>query len=251
MNRSHVTSGLLVGLAVGPWLGLVGVLAVAPFAITVAGFAMFPDLDCGGSSASRLLGLGTGGLSWAIRRTSSALYQHTRTPLDKPGAGEHRHMTHTWPFCLVFTLLLEVGVLTGGLWMALGIVAFGVLAAVDRLGEWVLIPTGLAALAWYATAAASHTSLLSVVVHDTRWAALAAGLGCVTHILGDTPTLSGTPLTFPFTRKGQRWYAVRVPRWLRFRVNGVAEHRVVFPALVVGTVLLVPGVWTHLVGAVT
>lgn len=250
MNRSHVTSGLAVGLAVGRLTGLVTVLTVAPFAIVVAGFALFPDLDCGGSSASRLLGPVTGLMSRGLRAASSRLYRHTRGPRDKPGSGEHRHLTHTWPFCVVFTALIEGVVLKGGMWAALAVVLFGVLAAVDRLGNWVFIPTGLAALGWYATAKTTHTPLAVAVVHDTRWVALAAGLGCVVHILGDAPTLSGVPLTFPFVYKGQRWYPVRVPRRMRFRVGDTAETRWIFPALVTVTVLLVPGVWPHLVGLV-
>lgn len=254
MNRSHVTSGLAVGLLVGHLVGLTTVLEIAPFAIVTAGYAMFPDLDCGGSSASRLLGPVTSGLSWGLRRASACLYRHTRGPRDKPGAGQHRHLTHTLAFCLLFAGVAEAVVVAWGMWAAVAFLAFGVLAAIDRLGTWLFVPVGVVVLAWGATAAASHAPMVDVVSANTRWVALAVGLGCVTHILGDAVTLAGVPVLFPLSIRRARWYPVGTPHWMRFRAGGDTEVRYVFPVLVVCTVLAglvaVPGVWPHLVALV-
>lgn len=247
MNRSHVTSGLAVGLVVGHLIGLTTVLAVTPFAVIVAGFASFNDLDCCGSAPTQMGGPVTRLMSRVLRASSRCLYNHTRGPRDPAGTGEHRGMTHTWPFCLAFTVLLEGAVLLWGLWVTAAIVAFALLAVVDRLGPWLLIPVALSALAWYATSVATHVPLAVVATHNTHWVACAAGLGCLTHMLGDSPTLAGVPWAFPFMWRGQRWRAVKVPRWMRFRVGSAVEVRFVFPALVAATVLAVPGVLPHLV----
>lgn len=68
-------------------------------------------------------------------------------------------------------------------------------------------------------------------------------LGCVVHCLGDALTLSGCPFLWPIPIAGETFYELRPPRLLRFRTNGPFERRAMFPALVVATILLIPGVW--------
>jgi membrane-bound metal-dependent hydrolase YbcI (DUF457 family) len=72
-------------------------------------------------------------------------------------------------------------------------------------------------------------------------AAMAAG--CFAHCLGDALTLSGCPFLWPVPIRGETWWEIRPPRFLRFRTGGVVERLVVFPACVVAIVLLLPGVW--------
>lgn len=80
-----------------------------------------------------------------------------------------------------------------------------------------------------------------------QWALLAGGglaLGCVTHICGDALTLSGVSgFLWPIPIRGETFYEVRTPRWMRFRTGGVVESCLVAPALLVAAVLLTPGVW--------
>lgn len=72
-------------------------------------------------------------------------------------------------------------------------------------------------------------SVVWLPVSSATWIAAAAMLGCLAHLAGDIPTLSGCDhVLWP--------YRVRVP-WpplLRFRVGGPAEARVVAGVIAVG-----------------
>lgn len=68
-------------------------------------------------------------------------------------------------------------------------------------------------------------------------------LGCFVHCLGDAATVSGCPFLWPIPIAGETFFELRPPRPLRFRTNGPFERHVVGPALMVATVLLMPGVW--------
>src|SRR5699024_12313116 len=104
VGRSHAASGAVVGLALAPALGLDTSEAV-PFAVAVAGYAIFPDLDCGGATASKLLGPLTSALSWLVCRLSAMVYRATRTDTGSTSAGTHRHLTHTIAFAVGMGLL--------------------------------------------------------------------------------------------------------------------------------------------------
>src|SRR5699024_1751089 len=100
MGRSHAASGAVAGLALAPALGLDTTVEAIPFAVAVAGYAIFPDVDCGGATPSRLRGPVTGALSWLICRLSAVVYRVTRTEHSSTSAGTHRHLTHTVVFAL-------------------------------------------------------------------------------------------------------------------------------------------------------
>src|SRR5699024_464649 len=104
MGRSHAASGAVVGLALAPALGL-DTTETIPFAVAVAGYAIFPDLDCGGATASKLLGPLTSALSWLVCRLSAMVYRATRTDTGSTSAGTHRHLTHTIAFAVGMGLL--------------------------------------------------------------------------------------------------------------------------------------------------
>src|SRR5439155_13552807 len=104
MGSTHALSGWCAGLAVAPALGLT-TMPTLVFAVVVAGMALVPDLDCGPSTASRILGPFTGGISWVLRRMSRALYAVTKGPRDEDWSGEHRHLSHTFAFAGLLGLL--------------------------------------------------------------------------------------------------------------------------------------------------
>ena len=78
MGRSHALSGWCAGLAVAPLIGLTSVAQVVPFAAATAGYALVPDLDHPGASASRLLGPVTCLVSGVVRAFSGVLYTLTK-----------------------------------------------------------------------------------------------------------------------------------------------------------------------------
>lgn len=87
MGRTHALTGLVAGLTVAPAIGADSPHTAVVFATVTAGFALLPDLDHPGASASRLLGPITGALSWLLRTASAAVYGLTKGPRDEQGPG--------------------------------------------------------------------------------------------------------------------------------------------------------------------
>ena len=225
MGRTHALTGCAAGLAVAPLAGVDNLANVAVFAVICGGWALVPDLDHPQSSATRLLGPVTRALSAGLRAATGAFYRATKGPRDEEGT--HRTVTHTalWAIC--------VGLLLGWLgtispWTTVGVAVFGVLLAADRLGRWLLLaPLGLVLL-WAGTGMTPAAMLDTV--GGLSWAVgVAAGLGCLVHTCGDMITKSGAPLIFPVVIRGESYYEVRPPRFLRFRTGGKVENWLVTP----------------------
>lgn len=249
MGRSHALSGWCAGLAAAPVLGLDTLAQVVPFAATTAGYALLPDLDHPGASASRLLGPVTGLLSRAVRAGSAALYAATKGPRDEDCTGTHRHASHTLAAALLLGGLAVLAAGLGGSWAVAGVAVFGLLLAVDVLGDWLLLVLAAAGLLWAGTWHAETPAAPAAVVHAGlaevgSWIGAAVALGMLVHCLGDTLTLSGCPWLWPIRIAGETWYEIRPPRGLRVRTDGRFEKWVMVPALTAGAVLLLPGAWT-------
>lgn len=148
------------------------------------------------------------------------------------------------------------------------VIVFCVLVAADRLGSRVLVGAAFAAVGLSVGQGQGQGSVgqgsvgqgsvgQGGVVQDwaaglvavAPWVALAVLVGTVTHVLGDLVTESGLYAFAPLYRvqvgtdRERRWVRVALPKWLAFKTNGWFEQRVVFPALAVCAVLLIPGVW--------
>ena len=238
MGRTHALSGWCAGLAAAPLAGVASGAPQVVFAAATAGFALLPDLDHPGASASRFLGPVTGGISWLLRWCSARLYALTKGPRDERCSGTHRHLSHTLLFALALGAAATVGVATGGPWVLLGVLLFGLLLASHVLGDWV----GLAALV-AGGALFARTDAHTVLGEVGGWIGAAVALGCLVHDLGDAISEAGCPILFPLLIAGETWYEIRPPRFLRFRTGKAFEQLVVFPALGLAAVLLVPGVW--------
>jgi membrane-bound metal-dependent hydrolase YbcI (DUF457 family) len=237
MGRTHALTGWCAGLAAAP---LAGVATGAPqvvFAAATAGFALLPDLDHPGATASRFLGWFTGAISWVLRWSSARLYAVTKGPRDERRTGKHRHLSHTVLFAGALGGATAAGTAAGGPWAVLGVLALGLLLAATVLGDWVLL-VGLAGGVWMA----AHTDFVAALAEVAGWLGLAVAVGCVVHDLGDAVTEAGCPFLFPLLIAGETWYEIRPPRWLRFRTGKWFEQMVVFPAFAVLAVVLAPGV---------
>lgn len=129
--HGHVASGTATGLAVAPLIPhppTPGLVAIAGFTTLTAIAALIPDLDHPGSKLARSLGPVTWLAAQIIRRISHLVYEATRTPLDKPGRGGHRHLTHTAVFAVLAGLAVAAGVSPTGWGTPCGIaVALGCL----------------------------------------------------------------------------------------------------------------------------
>lgn len=238
MGRTHAMTGWCAGLAVAPFVGAGSVHQAIAFAATTAGFALLPDLDHPGAGASRLLGPITGGISWLLRRLSSALYALTKGPRDEDHQGKHRHLSHTVLFAAGLGALTMWGTRQGGWYAVAGVVLFGVLLAADALGDWLIFVAAGAAVWWSLTASAAGE-----LQQLTGWLGVAVAVGCFAHCLGDALTEAGCPFLFPVPIAGETWYELRPPGFLRFRTGKKVEKLLIFPVFVVLAVVLVPGVW--------
>jgi len=239
MGRTHALTGGVAGLAAAPLAGATTVSQAAVFAATTAGYALLPDLDHPSSSASRVLGWLTGLLSVLVRSITGLIYRLTKGPRDEPGI--HRTVTHT----ALFAVLLGAGLgywATTSPWVVVGIAAFGVLLAVDRLGDIAATLTAVAVLVLTVGTGGDLDELVTTVDGMAWTIGIAAGLGCLTHSLGDMVTESGAPLLFPLPIAGETYYEIRPPSLLRFSTNSVVEKRIVTPLFLV--VLGVLSVWT-------
>jgi len=267
MGRTHALTGLLAGLVVGQLVGLddtvvepgsrpesmlAACAALGPFAATVAGYAVFPDLDHRSSSATRLLGPITGLLSRGLRASSEWVYQRARGPADSPDGGEHRALTHTLVFALALGSVCAATTALWGIWAVLAWLGFGLLLAIDRLGPIALAAIGVSVVAWLPTTLHSSSlpdgqALRAAIEACSGWLGLAVALGCITHCLGDALTESGCAFLFPLPIAGETWYELRPPAILRFRTGRRVERILIFPLVAVGCVLAIPGLVSHLV----
>lgn len=237
MGRTHALTGGVAGLAVAPLVGVSTLAQSAVFAVTTAGYAILPDLDHPSASASRVLGWFTRCLSWIVRGISGLIYKATKGPRDEPGV--HRTVTHTSLFAVGVGLGYWA---TTSPWVVVGIAAFGVLLAVDRLGDIALAVT-VAAVLVLTVGTGGDLATLAAEVDGMAWSiGIAAGLGCLVHCLGDAVTESGAPLLFPLPIAGETYYELRPPAFLRFSTNSVVENWFVTPLCLVGLVGL--SVWT-------
>lgn len=242
MGRTHAATGVLAGLLTAPLLGVDDPAQIAVFAATTAGYALLPDLDHPGARASRLLGPASKAASHILRAASAALYTRTKGPRDEDCTGTHRHLSHTVLFALVLGGLAAWGSAASP-WIALVVVALGLLLAENALGDWVL-PVATGAALWWSLTTSDPLAALDTLGLQLG---IAVTVGCVTHCLGDALTESGCPLLFPMPIAGETWYELRPPRFLRFRTGKAVENVLVFPAVIVACALAVPGVAPMLV----
>lgn len=242
MGRTHALSGWCAGLAAASVIGMGALHEAVLFATTTAGFALLPDLDHHRARASHLLGPFTRSLSWLLRKTSGLVYQATKGPRDERCSGTHRHLSHTVFFATVLGLLAAFGSTAGGVYGAGGVVLFGLLLAVDALGTWMAVAATGAAVWWWVSLRDQPIPLQEL----SGWLGLAVMLGCITHCLGDALTESGCPFLWPLRIRGETWYELRPPSFLRIRTGRQAEQFLVVPVLTALGAVLVPGVWPAL-----
>lgn len=239
MGRTHALTGWCAGLGLAPLVGADTLHEAVVFAAVTAGFALLPDLDHPGATASKLLGPLTRGLSWLLRRASAGLYALTKGPRDENHSGTHRHMTHTVAFAVALGGLTALGTEAAGPYAVGAVVIFALLLAENALGDWLLPVAGTAAVVWAVSSPAAFHDLAQL----SGLLGIAVAAGCFVHCLGDALTESGCPFLWPLPIAGETWYEIRPPAVLRFRTGKRAESMVMFPAFSVLAVLLLPGMF--------
>lgn len=251
MGRSHALSGAAVGLWVAPLAGLTDIAAAVPFATVVAGYAIAPDIDCGGATVSRLLGPVTKLLSKLCVAGSKRIYAATATERDdhSASAGGHRGVTHLIVTALLLGLLAGLTSLASP-WVVAGWAGFGLLAAATALGDWVFLAGGAA---FTVPLVADGLAPVQALAAMQPWLGPAVTLGMLTHLAGDDVTVTGLPLLAPLVKiQGQRWHDLHLlPAGFRLHTGRKVENLLVLPAFAAATVAAVltfPGIGDLLAG---
>jgi LexA-binding, inner membrane-associated putative hydrolase len=129
MGHGHAASGLCVGLLVGN-AAMLSPLDSVTLAVAASGAALLCDIDCKGSTAetafgpvSRLAHRGAVELHHMV----CALGEH-----DGKNPGEHRGLTHWWPFWVATGLAVELGSLSSH-WTVVGVFVVLITLAVRGL----------------------------------------------------------------------------------------------------------------------
>ncbi|MET8957038.1 metal-dependent hydrolase [Streptomyces sp. NPDC004533] len=187
MGHSHAVSGALLFAGSAPFLPpLLLHTHLAPREILMgtvlcAGAALLPDLDHHDGTIAHFLGP----ISRLLCRFVAWI------------SGGHRHATHS----LFFVVLMAVGSWAGitylGRPFTLGMSFFLLAMAVRALN---LCPPGHGFHAWgtiVAMAGLGSAAIAKFIPSAPGWLPYAIGLGCLTHLLGDSITKQGTPWLWP------------------------------------------------------
>ncbi|GGK24693.1 membrane protein [Pilimelia terevasa] len=223
MGRSHALSGVVVWLAgcavverVGPDLGW---RSLAVGALVAGGAALAPDLDHPGSTAARVLGPVT---RWAARGVDAVAVRvrdRTCACCARRGGG-HRTLTHTALFAVALGALAALAGWAGPFGAAAVVYLSAALAMHGLLRRRTRGPFGGHAVGLLAAAA----TVGAAPGGSWWWLGLPVFVGCLTHTLGDSLTVYGTPLLWPLRVRGCRWALLGTPRRLRFRTGGTGER---------------------------
>jgi len=246
MGRDHALSGALVGSAVAT-VAMASKVSITPLSaatliVITAGFALWPDIDHPSATAARSFGPLSAALAFALNLLGEALFSLTSSIKDKPRRDGHRTITHT----LVFALLSGVGATAISAawprWGTFGILFVGLSFALRGLvGDWAKRN------GWLTLSATAAVLSFSAMVIEPAGVApallgVAVALGSFTHCLGDSCTLAGCPWLWPIPIRGQVWYPIGTPEFLRFRTGTeeVDGEEILRAMMWVGLVLLVP-----------
>jgi membrane-bound metal-dependent hydrolase YbcI (DUF457 family) len=178
-----------------------------------AGAAVLPDIDHPNSSLAHCFGFFTKAVAWLIGRIS----------------GGHRHLTHAILGVAGFTILAWLAVkYRGDVAGKVGLILF--LSLIIASGLYALGIRGhvadLLAIAGALGLVTTTTGLPLV--------ALAVGVGCATHVVGDMLTDEGCPLLYPLSNKHYHLLSQR----LSFTTGTRPELWLLDPALTAGLGLL-------------
>ena len=214
MGYSHVSCGMVAGLASLPIAPVTGPSAQAAWVLGLGGASLIPDLDTRGSTAARMWGPITGTLGAAIGRLARGHRQGTHDVLLAPAAAA------------LLALLASLHQVTSAVVLALtiGLSLRGLaLAGLGRMGA----ATNLAVSALAAGA------LIAAGAHQLRLLPLVLALGVLVHIIGDWLTEEGVPIPVGWLFGHRDRLSAGM-----FRVNGLVECALIAPLLSVAALAL-------------
>jgi membrane-bound metal-dependent hydrolase YbcI (DUF457 family) len=256
MGPSHALSGAAVWLA-GSWaLDHFAGYHQSPLAIGVgtlvcAGGALLPDLDLsgkvttgqGGATVAHTFGVFSLFAAEVIEKISLGVYTATKLSHDPRRNNGHRTLTHTLPFAALVGFGTTMLATHFGKWAMIGIVfVMSGLALRGLFDEWAeragwVIVTICAAVIGFFTAANLPGD------RGYPLLGLAAGIGCVVHLLGDIITSAGVPILWPIPLNRRMWRMIGIPNSIAVKVGGKVEVVVLRTAFTIISLLAVGGLF--------
>lgn len=229
----HVISGVLIGAATAPALG---VTPADPtywaWTTVVAGCSILPDSDLKRTVADELFGPFTRGIRLGQTTLIPGLFTIVRLFL-----GGHRNRSHRIEGVLMFL----AGVWACTHWLASStivlVLATGLgLRSIHLIAEWLF---GIRYRKRYWLPLFAVSLAVGWLYYQTGaplpgWVPFAMGLGCAVHICGDLVTDSGVRLTFATEKKSRL-----LPEPLCFKAGGWVENTIVVPPMFIAAVLVV------------
>lgn len=228
LGRDHALSGALAFAALAPVMHVPAGGYLATGVAIGAGAGLLPDIDHPDSSVALSFGFLTNSFSWLVEKVS----------------GGHRHGTHAIIGIAAFTL----GALSAGHYQSL---------VPHAAFSWLLIPAALYLALLYSAALRAfkigghHGDLIGIggaagtiyygsdLLPLTPWhvplLAVASGLGCAAHIVGDELTHGGCPLLYPVS--GHEFHLL--PKPLQITTAKLAETYFFFPLLAIALAVAV------------
>lgn len=225
-------------------------IKMAIIIVVAIGAGLLPDFDNVKSTAISTMGIFGHLISTFMRALSSMIYAVSHNGKDKPDRDPHRGFWHTitagLAVGLVSTLLIsnlgrisltimnkEItwGYLVAGLIIFLGTELMITVFFKKMLAKF----TGqaLLSISLHVISLATTVLLLYFVPADTSLSFIGAAvsIGWIGHILGDSITTAGVPLTWPISHKGYMWWNWRFPPYIH--ANGPEEHKIFVPLFTV------------------
>lgn len=221
--------------------------------VVVAGAALLPDLDNTRSTALSVMGFIGQILSTVMRSISVAVYMVSRGKLDDDSPNPHRGFWHTIVASFVVGLIVFLTTkITYQVTFLDRKMTIGFLFAVF----WIFICSELALAALFSSFAKKikkeplfgpiliilfglSVSLailfLAPSTIDYSWISWAMTIGYILHIIGDTFTVSGTPILWPLNHKGKRWWSYRLAK---IHAGSAFELTVIAPLFALTTIAL-------------
>ena len=260
MGPTHALSGLalyLLILAINPSLITNSVLhstavsVITAGGLVTAGQALGPDIDNPSSTIVNLLWPVGHILSAIVRTLSTMVYSITKTKHEPIESDPHRQLTHTIPYAILLGVLTFIATsipgtvtiaekqFTIGTLIGLIIILFSTQLAFAGLfsrvfkkykNKGIIGNISILIISTVITATLFYTLPEN---HNFSWLAGCVVLGHLIHILGDTITTGGTPITFPFKVKGKRWW---ITRFSGMKTGGFGEF--IFQAIFIVTIVL-------------
>lgn len=246
MGRDHSLSGALVGTAVATLATISGhpltFAGTATLIAVTAGFALWPDIDHPSATAARSFGPLTGGLAQLLDSLGEAVHRATSSTRDKPTRDGHRTITHTLAFAVLSGLGAFAATAAWPRWGTFAVLFVGLSFALRGLvGGWAR-KNGWLALSAVAAAFSGAAMVIEPAAVAPELLGFAVALGSFTHCLGDSCTIAGCPWLWPIPIRGQLWYPIGTPQFLRFRTGTeeVDGEEYLRALMWIGLVLLIP-----------